>query len=84
MKENIKELEEYIDRADSEKNAADNSEIRRLRQELSEKANYEQELNEMQKGTKHGTENLKILFCMTIELLCNNICNFNNNVIDIT
>ena len=58
MKENIKELEEYIDRADSEKNAADNSEILRLRQELSEKANYEQELSEMQKKmSKMNEEN---------------------------
>ena len=48
LRENIKELEEYIDRADSEKNAAENAEIVRLRQELSEKANYEQEINELE------------------------------------
>lgn len=48
LKENIKELEEYIDRADSEKNAAENSEIIRLRQELSENANYKQEISDLQ------------------------------------
>ena len=51
LKENIKELEEYIDKTDVEKNAADNSkdtEIIRLRQELSEKVDYEKEINELQ------------------------------------
>ena len=58
LKENIKELEEYIDRADSEKNSAENSEILRLRQELSDKANCEQELSDLQeKLSKINEEN---------------------------
>merc|ERR1719336_1157174 len=48
LKENIKELEEYIDKTDGEKNVADNSEIIRLRQELSENANYKQEISDLQ------------------------------------
>merc|ERR1719336_2729708 len=51
LKENIKELEEYIDKTDTEKNASENSkdtEIIRLRQELSEKVDYEKEINKLQ------------------------------------
>ena len=58
LKENIKELEEYIDRADNEKISAENTEILRLRKELTEKSNLEQELTDIQdKLSKSNDEN---------------------------
>ena len=64
LKENIKELEEYIDKTDGEKNVADNSkdnEIIRLRQELSEKVDYENEINCLQDRLTQSNDQVEAL-----------------------
>ena len=64
LKENIKELEEYIDKTDTEKNAAENSkdtEIMRLRQELSEKVDYEKEINKLQEKLTESNDQVEAL-----------------------
>jgi len=71
LKENVKELEEYIDKTDSAKNVADNSkdsEIIRLRKELSEKACYEKQLQEMQDKLSKSKSEVEALTSKILDL----------------
>ena len=59
LKENIKELEEYIDKTDADKNESESSkdsEIMRLREELTEKSVLEKEIENVRDKLSH-TEN---------------------------
>jgi len=71
LKENVKELEEYIDKTDSAKNVADNSkdsEIIRLRKELSEKAVYEKQMQEMQDKLSKSKSEVEALTSKILDL----------------
>jgi len=71
LKENVKELEEYIDKTDLAKNVADNSkdsEIIRLRKELSEKTSHEKQIQELQDKLSKSKNEVEVLTSKLLDM----------------